>query len=103
VEHEANRAYARKNEEILRGVNVHLEREAERRGKPDSALALVVCECAEACGGMMSMTFDEWEAIHQHRDRFAVAPGHEAPAVERVLSSCDRYVVVEKLPLAAGQ
>jgi hypothetical protein len=103
VEHEANRAFARRNEEMLRGANVHLEREAERRGKPDSALTEVLCECAEACGGRISMTFDEWEAIHQHVDRFAVAPGHEDPHVERVIRSCDRYVVVEKLPLPAGQ
>jgi hypothetical protein len=59
VEHEANRAYARRNEEILRGANVHLEREAERRGKPDSALALVLCECAEACGGSVSIPTSE--------------------------------------------
>ena len=103
MEHEANRAYARRNEEMLRGANVHLERDAERSGKPDSALTHVLCECAEACGGMISMTFDEWEAIHEHEYRFAVAPGHEAPAVERVVRRSDRYVVVEKLPLTAEQ
>jgi hypothetical protein len=42
------------------------------------------------------MTFDEWEAIHQHEDRFAVAPGHEAPNVERVVQICDGYLVVQK-------
>jgi hypothetical protein len=103
VEHEANRAYARRNEEMLRGANVHLEREAELRGKPDSALTDVLCECAEACGGRISMTFDEWDAIHRHENRFAVALGHEDPHVERVISSCDRYVVVEKLPVTGPQ
>jgi len=101
VEHEANRAYARRNEEMLRGANAHLERDAEQSGKPDSALTQVLCECAEACGGMISMTFDEWEAIHRHENHFAVARGHEDPSVERVVRSSDRYLVVEKLPLTA--
>jgi hypothetical protein len=99
MEHEANRAYARRNEELLRGANAALERDADERGVPDSRRSSLLCECAEACGGMVSVTFDEWEAVHRHDDRFIVAPGHEAPAVERVLARCERYVTVEKYPL----
>ena len=101
MEHEASRAYARENEEMLRGANAALERDAERDGQSDARLTWLLCECAEACGGSVSMTFDEWEAVHRHENRFTVAPGHEAPAVERVLERFDRYLTVEKLPLAA--
>ncbi len=96
MEDETNRAYARRNEEMLRGANAKLEREADYSGESDTHLTRVLCECAEACGGTISMTFDEWEAIHQHDNRFAVAVGHEAPAVERIVQSCERYLVVEK-------
>jgi hypothetical protein len=103
MEHEANRAYARRNEEMLRGANAKLEREADESGEPDSRLTRVLCECAEACGGTIVMSFDEWEAIHRDGNRFAVALGHEAPAVERVVDRCERYLTVEKLPLAARE
>jgi hypothetical protein len=100
MELETNRAQALRNREMLRGANAHLERDAERSGKSDDDLTHVLCECAEACGGTIAMTFHEWEAIHQHANRYTVAPGHEAPAVERVVHRCDRYLAVEKFPLA---
>jgi hypothetical protein len=76
-----------------------LEQDAERAGQPDAQMTWLLCECAEACGGGVTMTFDEWQAVHRHENRFTVAHGHEAPAVERVLETCERYVTVEKLPL----
>jgi len=99
MEHERSQAIARANETMLRGANAQLERDADRAGTPDSSLAWLLCECAEDCGGSVSMTFDEWEAVHRYEARFTVAPGHEAPAVERVLDRFDRYIVVEKFPL----
>lgn len=99
MEHEASPAYARRNEEMLRGANAKLERDAEESGEPDSRLTRLLCECAEACGETVSMTFDEWEAVHRHENRFTVAVGHEAPAVERVLERGPRFLTVEKLPL----
>jgi hypothetical protein len=102
MEHERSRAFARANEEMLRGANSQLERDADRAGTPDTSLSWVLCECAENCGGSISMTFDEWEAVHRHPNRFTVAPDHEAPAVERVVDRCDRYVTVEKFPLSSS-
>ena len=99
MEHETNRAYARRNEQMLRGANAKIERDADESGESDAHLTRLLCECAEACGGTVSMSFDEWEAVHRHENRFTVAPGHEAPAVERVLDSFERYLVVEKYPL----
>jgi hypothetical protein len=43
------------------------------------------------------MTLDEYERVRSQRDRFALVPGHENSAIERVVERDDRYVVVDKL------
>jgi hypothetical protein len=96
MEHERNLEYARRNEDMLRGANRHIEREAADEHPSPDALQELLCECAEACGGRISISFAEWNAVHAERNRFSVAPGHEDPAVERVLARHDRYLVVEK-------
>jgi hypothetical protein len=72
---------------MLRGANSGLERDAEADGDDPHTTHLLLCECAEACGGTVSISFAEW-----------VAPGHEDPAVERIVAQGERYVTVEKPP-----
>lgn len=43
------------------------------------------------------MTLDEYVRVRSQRDRFALVPGHENSAIERVVERDDRYVVVDKL------
>ena len=42
------------------------------------------------------MTVDEYEAVRAKATRFAVAPGHEIPDIERVVARHPSYFVVEK-------
>jgi hypothetical protein len=98
MEHEANLGYARRNEQMLRGANSGLERDAEADGDDPEATHLLLCECAEACGGTVAISFAEWDEAHRSPNRFIVAPGHEDPAVERVITRGERYLTVEKPP-----
>jgi len=56
------------------------------------------CECGDgACGHPIELTRGEYELVRAHPTRFAIAPNHENPASDRVVSEHDRYSVVEKL------
>ena len=92
---------AAKTQALFRTVN-------ERVGELNEAFAPVVpigewvCECLDlACVRTILMPLDEYERIRAHPNRFFVLRGHEAPAVERIVESLDRYVVVEKLGAGA--
>jgi hypothetical protein len=57
----------------------------------------LVCECSDSsCAKWLSMPFAEYEWLRQNPLRFAVLPGHEAPAVEDVVERHDAYSIVEK-------
>ena len=56
----------------------------------------VVCECTDRdCRQTLTMSMAEYEWLRQNPRRFVVLPGHEAPAVERVVERFDGYVIVE--------
>jgi hypothetical protein len=56
-----------------------------------------LCECSdEECRTELRLTPAEWDRAHGARGRFVIARGHDAPAIERVVSEQDAYVVVEK-------
>jgi hypothetical protein len=57
----------------------------------------LVCECSDReCTRTFSMPFSEYEWLRQNSWRFAVLPGHEAPAVEDVVERNECYAIVEK-------
>lgn len=59
-----------------------------------------VCECAvEACTQPIRMSIEEYEAVRETGNRFAVAPDdlHVSPDVERIVERHDRYWVVENI------
>jgi hypothetical protein len=57
----------------------------------------IACECGNAgCLEMLALTEAEYDAVRRNPRRFAVVPGHEIPAVEHVVASSERFVVVEK-------
>jgi hypothetical protein len=57
----------------------------------------LVCECSDReCTRTFSMPFSEYEWLRQNPWRFAVLPGHEAPAVEDVVERNECYAIVEK-------
>jgi hypothetical protein len=64
----------------------------------------VVCECgASGCMDRFAITPGEYEALRSNPDHFAIVPGHEIADVERIVSRCGHYDVVEKLPGEAQQ
>ncbi len=90
-----------KNEAQFRGINEELE-DGLRHVRHLPELQQFVCECGQrSCEQLVSMTFEEFEAVRSDSRRFAVVPGHVLPETERVVASNDRYDVVEKYPEAA--
>jgi hypothetical protein len=86
-----------KNETRFRDINERLE-QGLRHVRDAPELLLFVCECgSRACDDLVSLTFEEYEAVRRDSRRFAVVPGHVYPETERVVGGNDRYEVVEKL------
>jgi hypothetical protein len=46
------------------------------------------------------MTISEYEKVRSQDDRFAVYPGHELEELEWVVARNERFVVVDKRPMA---
>ena len=81
------------NEKVFREANQALQR--HRQLHPD-ALLVFLCECSDlACREDIELTLNEYGAVREGEQRFAVATGHE-DGRERVLDEFDRYTVVEK-------
>jgi redox-regulated HSP33 family molecular chaperone len=92
------------NEKLLRRSN---ER-AQKRVKRDFTVAEraqttihFYCECSNLpCAIRIRLTEAEYEAIHQERDKFIVAKGHEIPSIEKIIAEHDDFYVIEKYVLA---
>lgn len=83
------------NEILFRSVNERLAA-GDGSGSPPHVLELV-CECSDReCLNVLRIEAAEYEWLRQNPHRFAVLPGHEAPAVEDVVERHARFVVVEK-------
>jgi hypothetical protein len=91
-----------KNEALFREVNERIE---EVNEKLDSAeLSDFLCECGDDdCTTPISLTLQEYEVVRSVPTHFAIAPGHEVIDVEEVLSTGERYSVVEKFAGEAGR
>jgi hypothetical protein len=85
-----------RNETLFREVN-------ERIKQVNAGLATIeatdfLCECGdESCTQPISLTMAEYESVRAEPTHFAVVAGHVVPDVERVLTSSERYAVVEKV------
>ena len=55
------------------------------------------CECGlEGCTEKLRLTTEEYEQVRASPLRFAILPGHQVDEVEHVISSTERFAVVEK-------
>jgi hypothetical protein len=64
---------------------------------PGSSFVEFVCECTfPDCTERVSLTLEEYEAIRRESNSFFVVAGHEVPAVEAIVASTDRDLVVAK-------
>ncbi len=90
------------NEEVFRSVNVRIEEGAQMH-EIQTPLPFH-CECADAhCLSKIEIPPREYESVYKNPDRFFVVPGHERPAVERVIEKREHYLVVEKTGEAAAE
>jgi hypothetical protein len=93
---------AARNEEIFRGINARIEEGVARHG-----VATAVpyhCECGDgSCFETVALMPSEYEQVLRERYRFMIVPGHENPAIERVVEHHSTHLVVEKIGEARDQ
>jgi hypothetical protein len=58
---------------------------------------LCECDAGDGCEARVRMKLAEYEQVRQQDDRFAVAPGHENLAIERVVARGKTYLIVDKI------
>jgi hypothetical protein len=81
---------------LSRIVNERIVQLADGAGTPAVDLA-VVCECGnDGCFERVALTKADYAAIRASAVRFVLLPGHELPALERVVERRDGYVVTER-------
>jgi hypothetical protein len=88
-----------RNEALLRTVNERIRALDAEAGWADPGHQFEFqCECGnpDGCGGRVQMSLAEYERVRAERDRFAVVPGHEDDAIERVVERNERFCVVDK-------
>lgn len=91
-----------KNEELFRNVNERIE-EVSAGVPRDQPLLDFLCECdRDGCEEKVQAARAEYEAVRARPTQFIVLPGHEDRRVERVVSTNDRFTIVEKQGQAAA-
>ena len=83
------------NETLFREVNERIEagQWPTGRGGPASFR----CECGSLrCNRLVELTLEEYERVRASATHFVLVPGHEIPAIERVVERHASHVVVEK-------
>lgn len=84
-----------RHQSLFREVNERIEELAQAFELRDEVP--ILCECGAAdCSERIVLTRPEYDALRRIPTHFAVLPGHDIPAVERVVEQNGRYVVVEK-------
>ncbi len=87
---------AARNEALFRAVNEQVERLGRDWQQPDET-SVFICECADdACTERISVPAEVYERVRSNPRQFLVRPGHEHAEIERVVTTTDRYAVVEK-------
>lgn len=93
---DARRARVAENEATFRHANEKLEQRFRELGA--EGLTPFLCECGDArCTRTIKLSLDEYEAVRERPDHFAIVPGHQILEVERVVEENGRYDVVEKV------
>jgi hypothetical protein len=100
---EERRDRVAKNEALVRSLNERVKELAEpfleMGGSSESERVAFVCECGrEGCYETIELLVSEYEQARERATLFVVAPGHELPEVERVVSRAERFALVEKHP-----
>ena len=90
-----------RNESLFRSVNERIEQAAAASPGDDHVFEFF-CECSDLdCTRLLPMTISEYESVRRSPVLFIVAPGHELPDIETVVSRKGAYHVVTKRGEAA--
>jgi hypothetical protein len=82
-------------EALFRDVNERIAESAERF---DATRTEFVCECADPnCTHRVEASLAEYEEVREDPATFLLVPGHEQRDIERVISDCGRFRIVEKV------
>jgi hypothetical protein len=85
---------AARTEAIFREVNEAIAKTAETF---DAREADFVCECADPdCAHRVTASLSDYERVRSDGTHFLLVPGHDVPAVERVIVRAPGYWIVEK-------
>jgi hypothetical protein len=85
-----NEAGARDRNEWIRGEN--------QRFGGASRVRTFVCECGDgSCDAPIELTSAQYESVRSYATRFAIAPNHENPEAEYVVTESADFAVVEKI------
>lgn len=83
-----------RTESAFREVNEAIAATAARFDAEETDL---VCECADPeCAHRLTADLEDYDDVRSEPTRFLLAPGHDEPAIERVVERTDEYHVVEK-------
>lgn len=86
------------NEAAFRDVNESIRYVAANAVDTVQTMHLV-CECGDdTCAEFVDVTVAEYEAVRAVPTHFLVLSGHVLGEIERVVSSNERFAVVEKRP-----
>jgi hypothetical protein len=89
-----------RRQSLFRDVNEHIDELAESFDPQEEMT--IFCECGSGkCSEQITLTEAEYKGLRRVPTHFAVLPGHEEPAVERVVETNERYVIVGKFGEAA--
>jgi hypothetical protein len=89
-----------RKQSLFREVNEHIDELTEVLDLQEEMT--IFCECGtDKCHEQITLSGAEYEELRRIPTHFAVLPGHDIPAVERVIARNTRYVIVEKLEDAA--
>jgi hypothetical protein len=84
-----------KNEILFRAVNERLDDLSE--SIPWEKTTDFLCECSETgCIESIELTKEAYEHARSRPTVFFVVPGHERPAIERIIEEHEHYLLVEK-------
>ena len=84
-----------KNEILFRSVNERLDDLSD--AVPWQKSTDYLCECSDtACIESIELRKDEYEHARSRPTVFFVVPGHERPAIEKVIEEHEHFLLVEK-------
>lgn len=94
-----------KNEQLIRDKNKNASIGIKKYFKKDKKATEVpldfLCECSDInCKEHVKVSIDEYEKIHNRKNRFLIMPGHKSPSVEITIKRIGNLEIVEKPQLS---